>query len=161
MDALSRPRTLAAAWSKYTSKLVMQVNTCHCQSRSEGQAGCHGGVLLCLSPVWFNVLGHVNLTQLLCAECACAHGHMGTRMRSHMDTDGSAGVERGLRDGNSYSSILRIFLNCDHSLFRHPSARFPRLWLDNQPCVILLFLPLFNSSFHLFQFSCWSFFFFF
>lgn len=136
---------------KYT-KLPMQGNTCHWHSGSGGKAGCHGSVLPCLSPVWFNVLHHVNLTQLRCAECACAQRHMGTRMRSHMDTDDGAGFEGGLRDGNSYSSILHIFFNCDHSPFRHPSACSLHLWLDNQPCVIIPFFtcsidPLFYSSF--------------
>lgn len=43
-------------------------------SRQEGrQAGCHGCVCMCLSPVRLDVHRHVNLTQLCRCACTCAH----------------------------------------------------------------------------------------
>lgn len=55
------------------------------ESRQEGQqAGCHGCVCMCLSPVRLDVHRHVNLTQL--CGCACMRA---LRTHSHMITHGS------------------------------------------------------------------------
>lgn len=70
--------------STLTKKSDAHANMCHIKMWSEGQDGCHGCVCLCLSPVWFVMLCHVNLTQL---HWVSLHRHMDAHMGSHMDTD--------------------------------------------------------------------------
>lgn len=89
--------------------------------------------------------------------CARTHGH--THASTHGHRRQRWRWRRPARWKQLFLLFLRIFLSCDHSPFRHPSARFPHLWLDNQPCVILSLPPLFHRSETLFQFSCRSCFF--
>lgn len=124
-------------------------------SRQEGrQAGCHGCVCMCLSPVRLDVHRHVNLTHLCGCACMCA-----LRTHSHMITHGSRRCNISYSGpGNTvrwkYFSVRLIFFflsfgsllpfNSDCRSFRNtpPPLFFPSIF-------ILILSFVFSSHFPL------------
>lgn len=109
--------------STLTKKSDANANMCHIKMWLEGQDGCHGCVCLCLSPVWFDVLCHVNLTQL---HWVWLHRHMDAHMGSHMDADIVIflfAVNRS-REHSEMERFIPVSCTFSSTVTIHPSASY-------------------------------------